>query len=178
MSGKKIGIWAGGSIGLFIVLLILMYFLFPLLHPKKARGVKKQKQTNIKMATFNPVNHNLQAVDSLRQRIGFLHQKVDSLAKSENRKQQVIDSLTQVLQNRKEPVKKAAAKKQHHSTSVKEASKSLLNLEENSLGPIVNLLNEDQLINLYKHGSTRQREKLLRTLDPKKAASILKRVMK
>jgi hypothetical protein len=178
MNGKKIGIWAGGSIGLFIVLLILMYFLFPFLHPKKAEDVKKQKQTDIKMATFNPVNHNLQAVDSLRQRIGFLHQKVDSMTRSENRKQQVIDSLSQVLKNRKEPVKKAAEDKQQHSASVKDASKSLLSLEENSLGPIVNLLDEDQLINLYKHGSTRQREKLLRTLDPKKAAAILKRVMK
>jgi TolA-binding protein len=178
MSGKKIGIWAGGSIGLFIVLLVLMYFLFPFLHPKNAEDVKKQKQTNIKMATFNPVNHNLQEVDSLRQRIGNLHQKIDSLTKSENRKQQVIDSLTQVLKNRTEPVKKAAKNTQQHSASVKDASKSLLSLEEDSLGPIVNLLDEDQLISLYKNGSTRQREKLLRTLDPKKAAVILKRVMK
>jgi hypothetical protein len=176
---KKIGIWAGGFVGSFIILLILFYFLFPYLKPDKAEIVKKQQQANVKMAYFDPGRSNSQAVDSLNKRITNQQEKLDSLTKMNSHKQQAIDSLTQILKDRKESAEKmAVSRQQHHAVSVKEASKSLLSLDENSLGPIVNLLDQDQLINLYENGSSRQREKLLRTLDPKKAAAILQKVMK
>lgn len=165
-------------IGSFIVLLVLVYFLYPILKPNKAKSVNNQEHLKAKMATFDPVQYNPSPVDSLQRQTINYQTKIDSLTKSNKYKQQLIDSLRQALKNTKESMKKLSAYKQQHAVSAKEASKSLLNLRENSLGPIVNLLSKNQLISLYKDATDQQRQKLLRTLKPQKAAAILKEVMK
>jgi Mg/Co/Ni transporter MgtE len=185
MNLKKTGIWAGGFIGLFVILLILTYFLYPYLNPDKADKVRKQVKSKVKTANFEPnlsglqnKNHPAVGVDSLSKLIMNQRAKIDSLKKKDKHRKQVIDSLTQALKNEKELMKKIAEKQQHLAVSVKKASKSLLQLDDKELAPIVNLLNQSQLMNLYENSGSRQREKLLRTLEPKKAAAILKEVMK
>ena len=56
-------------------------------------------------------------------------------------------------------------------------SKSLLNLDEDELGPILNRLSDAQLVKLYENSSNIRRAKLMRSLDPGKAALLLRRVM-
>lgn len=58
-----------------------------------------------------------------------------------------------------------------------ERVKSFLNLDEEELAPIVAKLNNDELVRLYQGGGTIQREKLLRSLKPDRAASIMKEIM-
>ena len=55
--------------------------------------------------------------------------------------------------------------------------KSLLNLDEDELAPIVNEMDDGQLIRLYRAGGTIQREKLLRSLSPRRAAKLMSEVM-
>ncbi len=55
--------------------------------------------------------------------------------------------------------------------------KSLLNLEEEELAPIVSNMNDDQLKLLYMGGGTIQREKLLRVLEPERAARLMQEIM-
>lgn len=55
--------------------------------------------------------------------------------------------------------------------------KSFLNLDEEELAPIASKLSNDELVRLYKGGGTIQREKLLRSLKPERAAEIMKEIM-
>ncbi len=55
--------------------------------------------------------------------------------------------------------------------------KSLLNLEEEELAPILTRLNNDQLIRLYRSAGNIQREKLLRSLNPDRAARLMESIM-
>ncbi len=58
-----------------------------------------------------------------------------------------------------------------------ERLKSLLNLDEEELGPIVNQLSNEHLVRIYRTGGNMQREKLLRTLKPERAAEIVREIM-
>ncbi len=55
--------------------------------------------------------------------------------------------------------------------------KSFLNLDEEELAPIVSNLDNEELVRLYRGGGTIQREKLLRSLKPERAAEIMKVIM-
>jgi len=176
MDKKKIGLWAGEFIGSFVVLLVLVYFLYPYINPKKAKKVRQQK-SKIKRATFAPDKYNVNAVDSLNDQIKLQKGIIDSLKKRTGHKQQVIDSLNHLLKDVRTSMKKVSKQQHNDSVAVKKASQSLLRLDQNSLGPIVNLLDDSKLVNLYKKANSRQREKLLKSLQPKKAAEILKKVM-
>lgn len=179
MDIKQIGIWSGAFVGSFLVILIGIYFLFPYLNPEKAAAVKKSLPTSNPERSFDPGKYNLQAVDSLTQHIAKLQSRVDSLQGSVVRKQQRIDSLKLELEMYPEetitqPISQNVV---DNVPAIKEATKPLLSLDEDVLAPIVDLLEEQHLISLYRKGSGRQREKLLRSLKPEKAARILKKVM-
>jgi cell division protein FtsB len=180
MNAKKIGIWTGGFIGSFIVLTVIAYFLFPYINPEKAAEIEKE-QPSMKKASFDPGEFNLQAVDSLNQELSNLHMKVDSLRRENDGKQQLIDSLqtgpAMDSPVESEPAEMTAAEMTEAVPAIEEASKPLLGMDEDDLAPIVDLLDENQLISLYREGSGRQRQKLLRVLKPQKAAKILKKVM-
>lgn len=55
--------------------------------------------------------------------------------------------------------------------------KSLLNLEEEELGPILSRLNNEQLTRLYRSAGNIQREKLLRSMNPDRAARLMESIM-
>lgn len=55
--------------------------------------------------------------------------------------------------------------------------KSLLNLEDDELSPILENLSTDQIVKLYYAGGTLQRQKILRALEAKKAAEIMTEIM-
>lgn len=55
--------------------------------------------------------------------------------------------------------------------------KSLLNLDEEELAPILSKLNNDQLTRLYRNAGNIQREKLLRSLNPDRAARLMESIM-
>ncbi|NGP87399.1 hypothetical protein [Fodinibius halophilus] len=55
--------------------------------------------------------------------------------------------------------------------------KSLLSLDDENLAPIINELSDNELVRLYQGGSSRQRKKLLRTLQSKRAAKLMTEVM-
>jgi len=63
------------------------------------------------------------------------------------------------------------------SANLQSVTKSLLNLDVEEIAPIVNRLQDSDLIKVYKSASNMQREKLLRALAPEKASKILIQVM-
>jgi hypothetical protein len=54
---------------------------------------------------------------------------------------------------------------------------SLLNLDEEELGPIILEMSNEELIRLYRVGGNQQREKILRALPPARAARIVREIM-
>jgi Mg/Co/Ni transporter MgtE len=49
-------------------------------------------------------------------------------------------------------------------------------MDPSALAPILKKLNDNMLVGLYRDGSNMQREKLLQSLDPNRAAELLKKV--
>lgn len=58
-----------------------------------------------------------------------------------------------------------------------ERVKSLLNLDEEQLTPIANQMSQQELVRIYSSSGNIQREKLLRSLSPERAAKLMKEIM-
>lgn len=58
-----------------------------------------------------------------------------------------------------------------------ERVKSLLNLDEEELTPIANQMTQQQLVKIYSTSGNIQREKLLRSLSPERAAKLMQEIM-
>lgn len=95
-------------------------------------------------------------IDSLETVISGLNKRLDSLSTA-NRELSKITSL--------------------YSEDFQDRVKSLLNLEKDELSPILARMSSDQLIRMYKGGSSMQREKILRALDAEKAAKLITEVL-
>lgn len=207
MDTKQIAIYAGGFLGSFLVLLAIMYLIYPYLHPEQAEEIASE-YSELSGNSFDAESYSPEAVDALNRQITNLQTTVDSLNSRNSNYEQTIDSLegrvgelTATLEERNtqqtelaeaaspgeegDPVNLDSGDPRQVSEQVTEASreeleaisKSLLRMDEDALSPIVNLLEDQQLISLYNTGSSLQREKLLRALEPEKAAEILKKVM-
>jgi hypothetical protein len=116
-------------------------------------------------------------IKDLRVKIGGMNHKIDSLTTQRKKDKATIDSLKKIVDSKV----KLITELRHTSITKKEnakfIAKSLLNLDEEKLSPIVNKLNNKQLMALYNTASNMQRQKLLQSLTPDKAADIVKKVM-
>lgn len=178
MDSKNVGVWAGGFIGSFLVVMAIMYFLYPYFNPEKQEELQMPSE-NMEEARFDPGQYGPEAVDSLNKKVVTLQQIVDSLKARETGYLAQIDSLESHIEqmNQEQTVAVNEENPQVETKNLEDVSRSLLNLDEESLTPIVNLLDNNQLVGLYNSASNMQRAKLLRSLKPDKAATILKEVM-
>lgn len=207
MDTQKIAIYTGGFLGSFLMLLAIMYLIYPYLHPEQAEEVASE-YSELSGNSFEAESYSPEAVDALNRQITNLQTTIDSLNSRNSNYEQAIDSLegrvgelTATLEEQNtqqtelaeatspgeegDPVDLDSGDPRQVSEQVTEASreeleaisKSLLRMDEDALSPIVNLLEDEQLISIYNSGSSLQREKLLRALEPEKAAEILKKVM-
>lgn len=167
---------AGASLGSFAVLLAVMYLAYPYLNPEKSKKVTTVEHTKEDFR-FDPAKYGPKAVESLNKQVKNLQLTIDSLKGTEDKYIRQIDSLQNHIEQLKLEQKQAEKTKKITAKKLNNVSKSLLKLGENALAPIVNLLDNEQLVMLYKEASNIQRAKLLRSLKPDKAASILKQVM-
>lgn len=116
--------------------------------------------TPIKTGPIDPVqleNHRLSSmVDSLNMIIAHLEFEIDSLSSIN------FAALEEAKRDAEE---------------FPERVKSLLNLEEEDLSPILENMSQKQLVRLYFGGGTIQREKILRALSSDKAAELMTEIM-
>ena len=185
MDMKKAGILGGAFVGSFLLLLVVMYFVYPYIHPQQVKKLEASADSTQALDLYSPEKYNPQAIDSLTIMVEDLQQLVDSLKNREGQYITDIDSLSQALEEQRTRTEEVMEQKESMTiaTETKKkvdsetVTKSLLNLDVDSLSPIVNLLNDKQLVTLYESASSMQKEKLLRSLEPQKAATILKKVM-
>lgn len=172
---------AGKFMGVFLVILIAMYFLYPYLNPQKKQDTTKNDRLDTTHLTNNPFDYNLETSDSLKTQIDDLKKTIDSLTSLRQEYQVKVDSLAQLASemevepednNTSEPNDGVASAEQF-----KDISRSLLELDEQELSPILDRLDNDELIGLYKSANNMQRSKMLRSLGSDKAAVILKEII-
>ncbi|MDR8394252.1 hypothetical protein NC796_24095 [Aliifodinibius sp. S!AR15-10] len=185
--------------GPLVVMAIAAYFLFPYLNEEKYEEISAKYEDNQTVVTAdgNRIGRDFES----------LVEQVKDLQAGNNRLQNLVDSLratNEELENKLEEQKKlieqqeqagteslagAQAQAQGDAGDAENAEdipedenfadrvKSLLSLDDESLTPIVSELSDEQLLRLYESGGTIQRKKLLRTLEPKRAAQLMEEVM-
>ncbi|SHG14871.1 hypothetical protein SAMN05443144_12030 [Fodinibius roseus] len=194
MNTKKLLKILGFIIGPLIPLTIAMYFLFPYLNEEKYEEIAKTddyadviaddemidaigadfETIKEQVVAFRKDNRNLQmTLDSLRM-------VNDSLKKALASTKSEMEKLSGTQGQNEDPETEAAlaeTTREEEEEEFKENIKSFLSLDDENLAPIINQLSDDQLVRLYKGGSSLHRKKLLRTLESKRAAQLMTEVM-
>lgn len=182
----------------FLLMLVAAFFLYPKLNSEKYEEVvtsfeKNQEDGQMLTQTLEDSlltkEQDSVAVDSMardsllvdEENKGDLISDPGFQTSNEIYMQGVIDSLNLVINDLKtelDALKKAqlaAEKNEVEDFSVR--VKSLLNLDEDELGPILEKMSSEQLVRLYFGGGTIQREKILRALNADKAAKLMTEIM-
>ena len=174
-----------------LVMIIAMYFLYPYINKEDYQELVQAQEEKLD-AEFDALgipteqdsvvailSDTVQVMDSLA--IDTLVIDELKLALNENtRLHQVVDSLVAEIE-----LLKANQPKEITNENIQELSKeefaqrvkSLLNLEEDDLAPILERMTNEQLVRLYNGGGTIQREKILRSLNSDKAAKLMTEIM-
>lgn len=195
MDIKKIGITIGVLAGSFLVILILVYLLFPVINPEEAEKhelvmAEEQAENQMISETESEISDEGQMTeipsdttevvskDSTSQKVTD-NTSENEISKMEQLYIAQIDSLKQVVEKLK---KEHEMELQEVTTvqleeKVQETTKTLLSMDENALAPILNELEDPILIKLYNTATGMQKRKLLQSLQPEKASRILKLVM-
>ena len=174
-----------------LVMIIAIFFLYPYLNKEEYQELVKEQEEKFE-SEFDALSMNAQqdtlltvASDST---LAADSMAVDSLSTDElkialdenSRLHQVVDSLVAEIEILKANQVKAVEAKDIPELSKEEFAqrvKSLLNLEEDDLAPILERMTNEQLVRLYNGGGTIQREKILRSLNSDKAAKLMTEIM-
>jgi len=203
---KKVLIILAAIAGSFLAFLVLFYFLYPHLNEEKFEQVvselNEEKTTKTDQNQYRydeTVYDELNEVDeydelpnnpellmaeqnSLQDSIDSLQQKRDLLLNELDELSHSVDSVKSLKTTENSADVQLNADNTAENTDearekFSERVKSLLNLEEEQLSPIVRQLSDEQLIRLYDSAGNIQREKLLRSLSADRAAKLMERIM-
>lgn len=178
--GIVVGTFAGTS--------VLMFFLYPYIHPESAMQTQQADEEALMAGSvWNGDKVSLEEFESLESELEELYaendellSRVDSLNNENDRLKGKIKELESAEEQRAEESGIPAG----NGTTIAmddedfaERVKSLLNLDEEQLGPIVENMEDSQLVRLYRSAGSIQREKLLRSLAPDRAADLMNKVM-
>lgn len=182
---KILGIIIGSFLGVFL----LIFFLYPIVNKEKFETMLELEEDESVGNIWSPGHLSEEEYELMKKEINTLQamnrdllDKVDSLEVLnadlllEIREWEKMDeflpvdgSPVAILQEMQDP--------RIPDEEFSERIKSLLNLDEEELAPIVRQMKRSELIRMYRHSGTIQREKLLRSLDPRVAADLMSEVM-
>jgi hypothetical protein len=143
--------------------------------------VQQSSFANVDSALFQRTDSLVQKDSLYQQLLVKADKNINQLEKNELRLHGVIDSLYAELDRLEmkldslENIESDAETVNMEEFAVR--IKSLLNLEDDELSPILENLSTDQIVKLYYAGGTIQRQKILRALEAKKAAEIMTEIM-
>lgn len=186
----------------FLVFLIAAYFTYPYLNEDKYERIVEENQSDFGLplsetpadtlgdessdSLYIPIDSLdtsaltdtlvLKQLKEIEKQNLALKQQLDSLSTRSDSLQRELTKKTNILQA-KEAAEAAAEAAKLSDEEFAQLVKSLLNLEEDDLGPILSQLTNQQLVRLYKNGGNIQREKILRALKSEKAARLMTEIM-
>jgi hypothetical protein len=189
----------------FLLFMTISFYLYPVINPDADTESARIEMPRSSKGyyEFDYVRFGPAAVMKLQEEIERLEEQIASRQEKDDRDIEVIDSLQQVNDRKDRRIARLEAQMQRGQQDngdrfafgggfgggssasnglegdgrVAAIAKSLLTLDEEELGPIVNRLTDSQLEELYTSSSNIRRSKLMRSLDPGKAATLLRRVM-
>ncbi len=194
----------GIAVGVFAGLFLLLFFIYPMIQPERGEEIRSAGVDEELLVRGDrlPGGATTSGVfESLKNELDSLQRDNDRLRHRLNSLKFANDSLItemEKLQVRKEelaattPATTATSTASHvdqrvaraddpgnimNDEALSERVKSLLNLDEEELAEIVKHLDESQLLMLYRYSGNIQREKLLRSLAPDRAAKLMRTVM-
>lgn len=193
-SGLKI---AGIFFGVFLVVQIAVFIAYPYLNEDGFRDVQERyEEANKDEGSFGGDREFISGeFESLDDRIRSFYEKEEKLEGKLDSLMALNDELRSEIEELKQSNEEmssgsgdgaeevaaefvtAADEGSKNREDFSERVKSLLNLDEEDLGPIVNQLSNEQLVQLYYGAGSIQREKLLRSLKSERAAEIMKKIM-
>ncbi|MCC5914337.1 MAG: hypothetical protein JJU46_08190 [Balneolaceae bacterium] len=193
-NGLKI---VGIFFGVFLVVQIAVFIAYPYLNEDGFRAVQEQfEEANKDEGSFGDDREFISGeFESLDDRIRSFYEKEEKLEGKLDSLMALNDELRSEIEELKQSNEEmasgsgdgadeaaaefvaAADEAPENREEFSERVKSLLNLDEEDLGPIVNQLSNDQLVQLYYGAGSIQREKLLRSLNSERAAEIMKKIM-
>jgi len=116
---------------------------------------------------IDSMGQSLNTVEMFEENEIRLHGVIDSLYVRIDQLEQLVDSLQNPVEENNEL----------DPAEFTERVKSLLNLEEDELGPILKNMTKGQIVRLYNGGGTIQRQKILRSMEADKAAELMTEIM-
>lgn len=180
-----------------LVMIPAMFFLYPYLQSEKHESVVEQVRAEwgleeeASTASVSPLDRmksireeELQGLAETTEAYKRIQVELESLQKKYINKDQkhisITDSLEEEIAKLNQVIKKMEDDSSLNTVTnvgvgdlFAERAKSLFNLEDEELTPIINKMNDDLLLQLYDVGSTMQRQKLLRCLPSDRAAKIV-----
>lgn len=178
-----------GLVLAFLLFLVVSFYVYPAINPEAKMSFNDGEVYLYDYASFGP-----KSLREMKDKIDALERELSQRKSKEIKDIALIDSLFQATMQMEDELltlKSAAPQSSNgladigvddsgnfeQDPKVKEIAKSLMRLDEEELRMILSPLSDKQIIQLYATSSNSQREKLLRSLEPLKAASILKRLM-
>lgn len=177
----------------FIILVAVSFFLFPYLsgdtydqivenHEKELQGIVDSTATGLDSLATDSSRVDTSGVQPINDLADVTKNELAILKIEKVKLQAKLDSLASAnYQLRSELREKSKRLDEFESqTDPEEFSarvKSLLNLEIGELSPILGKMTNKQIVKMYMSGGNVQREKILRSLNPDKAAEIISEVM-
>jgi hypothetical protein len=193
MSIKKVLKILGYIFVPLLPMVVAIYFLFPYVNEEKHKEVAEKysddfvigDSTNVTMSTFRPTAAKGDTVEDLGQDYASMEGKVSRFQKDIQELKMKIDSLTIVNDSLTQQLGQRDSTANDVLTADTEISeeefseniKSLLDLDIESLSPILNKMSDEQLVKIFKAGSGLQRKKLLQSLESDRAAKLMSEVL-
>lgn len=193
MSKKGVLKIAGIIIGPLLLMTVAVYFLYPYFNEKEYEAIAEKydrRDEPVSQVEGMEIGKDFQTLveqvkllksanDQLNDVVDSLQQKNEELTEEVKRKEE--QEISKPARSETAPADSVqttrVSQKNLPRESFGERVKSLLNLDNEDLTPIINEMTNKQLVRLYEGGSSMQRKKLLRSLDPKRAAKLMTEVM-
>ncbi|MDG5766746.1 hypothetical protein QA596_04640 [Balneolales bacterium ANBcel1] len=178
----------GIIVGSFVGVFALIFFLYPQINPEQYEQLTQWDEQDgdgfpgAGPLTDEEVEEWKAEMERLRADNRSLRSTVDSLQllnedlELELKEWEKLEDFMPVAESATEPVQRGSTFYMSDE-EFGERVKSLLNLDEEELAPIIREMDDGQLVRLYQSGGTIQREKLLRSLSPQRAAKLMSEVM-
>jgi len=174
---------------------VAVYFLFPYLNEEKHKEISEKysdefvigdtTDVEIQTSAFSPESgEDVPVKDigkdyaNLEDKVARFKTKIENLNATKDSLTTVNDSLENQLAQRSSDAEKAAeAASEKSNKKLAENVKSLLDLDVESLSPIINKMSDKQLVRIFNAGSGLQRKKLVRSLEADRAAKLMTEVL-
>lgn len=184
---KKIIILVAISLSVLILGGIGFYLLYPKINSEKyEETVQQVKEENALNATLNSSEsesskseNNLitsdsenrkMLIESHKTQIDSLESIISELERERNELLTDKSDLNEVIKKLDEEV--------NQKITFEEELKGILSLDDKQLSPILEKMNDMKVADLYQGSNSNQKQKILRCLDPERAAKLLEKVIK